>query len=71
MIKFTAIAALAAISLSAPAFAAGDVAAGEKIFGKCKTCHAIIGDDRVMVAAANVLIGVQEHARRNREAQAG
>ena len=45
MIKYAAIAALAAISLSAPAFAAGDVVAGEKIAGKCKACHAIIGDD--------------------------
>ena len=49
MIKFTAIAALAAISLSAPAFAAGDVAAGEKIFGKCKTCHYITGDDGTVI----------------------
>ena len=45
MMKFTLIATLAAISLSAPAFAAGDIVAGEKIFGKCKTCHSIIGDD--------------------------
>ncbi len=45
MMKFTAIAALAAISLSAPAFAAGDIVAGEKTFGKCKTCHMITGDD--------------------------
>ena len=49
MIKFTAIAALAAISLSAPAFAAGDVVAGEKIFGKCKTCHYITGDDGTVI----------------------
>jgi cytochrome c len=26
---------------SVPAFAAGDAAAGEKIFGKCAVCHAI------------------------------
>ncbi len=49
MIKFTAIAALAAFSLSAPAFAAGDVAAGEKIFGKCKSCHNITGDDGTVI----------------------
>ena len=57
MIKFTAIAALAAISLSAPAFAAGDVAAGEKIFGKCKTCHAIIGDDGVPLVKGGGKVG--------------
>lgn len=45
MMKLTMVAALAAISFSAPAFAAGDIVAGEKTFGKCKTCHAIIGDD--------------------------
>lgn len=45
MMKFTVIAALAAISLSAPAFAAGDIVAGEKIFGKCKTCHYITAPD--------------------------
>lgn len=44
MTKFTLIAAFAAIALSAPAFA-GDVAAGEKQFGKCKACHSIIGAD--------------------------
>ncbi len=49
MIKYAAIATLAAISLSAPAFAAGDVVAGEKIFGKCKACHAIIGDDGTVI----------------------
>lgn len=57
MMKFIAIAALAAISLSAPAFAAGDIAAGEKIFGKCKTCHAIIGDDGVPLVKGGGKIG--------------
>jgi cytochrome c len=27
---------------AAPALAAGDAAAGEKTFGKCKSCHAIV-----------------------------
>jgi cytochrome c len=49
MMKFTLIAALAAIGLSAPAFAEGDAAAGEKIFGKCKTCHSIVGDDGTVI----------------------
>jgi cytochrome c len=38
------IAALAAL-LAAPAFAEGDAAKGEKEFGKCKTCHAIVAPD--------------------------
>ena len=30
--------------LAAPAFAEGDVAAGEKAFKKCKACHSVIDD---------------------------
>ena len=37
--------ALAALSFSAPAFADGDVAAGEKEFGKCKSCHMVVAPD--------------------------
>ena len=37
------IAATLLIGLSAPAFAEGDAAAGEKVFNKCKACH-MIGD---------------------------
>lgn len=44
MIKFTAIAALATLSLAAPSFAQ-DAAKGEAEFKKCKACHSIIGDD--------------------------
>lgn len=44
MKKIFAIAALAAVSFSAPSFAQ-DVAKGEAEFKKCKSCHAIIGDD--------------------------
>jgi cytochrome c len=36
---------LAALSLAAPAFAAGDPAMGESEFKKCKSCHAIIAGD--------------------------
>lgn len=42
--KISLIATLAALALSAPAFA-GDVALGEKDFKKCKACHSIIKDD--------------------------
>lgn len=34
--------------LAAPAFA-GDVAVGEKEFGKCKSCHAIVGADGTVI----------------------
>ncbi|WP_444452064.1 c-type cytochrome [Rhodobacter capsulatus] len=37
-------ATVAALVLAAPAFA-GDPAAGEKEFNKCKTCHSIIAPD--------------------------
>ncbi|GFE49448.1 cytochrome c2 [Roseobacter cerasinus] len=42
-------AAIIALSVAAPAFAdghsAGDAAAGEKAFSKCKSCHMIVADD--------------------------
>ena len=34
-------AALAAASAGSPAFAEGDPARGEKVFGKCKACHTV------------------------------
>lgn len=40
----TALLAIAA-SLLAPAAMAGDPAAGEKVFTKCKVCHSITADD--------------------------
>ena len=41
--RFLSIAATLLIGLSAPAYAEGDAAAGEKVFNKCKACH-MIGD---------------------------
>lgn len=43
--KTSLIAALAALTLAAPALADGDAAKGEKEFGKCKACHAIVAAD--------------------------
>ena len=41
---------VAALTLAAPAFAEGDVEAGEKAFKKCKSCHMIAeNDDNVIV----------------------
>lgn len=41
ILPFTA----ALLALSAPAFAAGDAAKGEREFNKCKACHMIVADD--------------------------
>lgn len=35
---------LLALTLTTPAFASGDAASGEKVFRKCKACHAV-GED--------------------------
>ena len=40
---------LAALTLAAPAFAAGDAAKGEKEFNKCKACHSITAADGTAV----------------------
>ncbi|WP_457648790.1 c-type cytochrome [Profundibacter sp.] len=37
------------IALGAPAFAGGDVTAGQKVFNKCKSCHTISNGDEVIV----------------------
>jgi cytochrome c2 len=41
--KFAAVAALALAAFASPSLADGDVAAGEKVFKKCKACH-MVGD---------------------------
>ncbi|MDQ7069951.1 MAG: c-type cytochrome [Rhodobacterales bacterium] len=33
------------LALSAPAYAEGDIAKGEKLFKKCKACHMIVDDE--------------------------
>ena len=43
--KYPLIAAIAALSFVSPAFADGDVAKGEKEFGKCKSCHMVVAPD--------------------------
>lgn len=42
------LATLAAFALASPAFAEGDVANGEKLFKKCKSCHMIANGDEVL-----------------------
>jgi cytochrome c len=41
----TALIASLAMAFAAPALAEGDIANGEKEFGKCKSCHMIVADD--------------------------
>ena len=41
MIKRSLLVATLATAFAAPAFAEGDAAKGEKIFKKCKACHAV------------------------------
>lgn len=43
------LATLVALALTTPAFAEGDVAAGEKAFKKCKSCHMVVNGDDVIV----------------------
>lgn len=47
--KSLIVASFAILSISAPAFAEGDAAKGEKEFNKCKTCHSIIAADGTAV----------------------
>ncbi|EEW25489.1 c-type cytochrome [Rhodobacter ferrooxidans] len=47
--KISLYAAVAALALAAPAFAAGDVAKGEKEFKKCMTCHSITAADGTVI----------------------
>jgi cytochrome c len=42
-------AAVAFAALCGPALAAGDPAAGEKVFAKCRTCHSITAADGTVV----------------------
>lgn len=41
MEKMRLVTVAAALAFAAPAFAAGDPAAGEKVFAKCRACHQI------------------------------
>lgn len=43
--KFMVTASAALLALSAPAFAEGDAAKGEREFNKCKACHMVQADD--------------------------
>lgn len=48
-----AFAAVAAV----PAFAAGDVEAGKKVFNQCQTCHSVVDPDGNVLAGKNAKTG--------------
>lgn len=48
-----AFAAVAAV----PAFAAGDIEAGKKVFNQCQTCHAVVDPDGNVLAGKNAKTG--------------
>jgi cytochrome c len=48
--------ALAALT-GAPALAAGDAAAGEKVFAKCQTCHVVANEAGEVLAGKNAKTG--------------
>lgn len=48
MTRFRILAAMAAMAVTAPAFAEGNVEDGEKAFKKCKSCHMIANGDEVL-----------------------
>ncbi|TMV03373.1 cytochrome c family protein [Ruegeria sediminis] len=58
MIKRTLILTSLATALALPAFAEGDPEAGEKVFKKCKACHAVGEDAKNKVGPAlNGIVG--------------
>ena len=55
--KLTLTAFAMALVTAAPAFAAGDVAAGEKVFAKCATCHVVQNEAGETLAGKNAKTG--------------
>lgn len=53
--------ALAAVT-ALPAFAAGDVEAGKKVFNQCQTCHAVVDPDGNVLAGKNAKTGPNLYA---------
>ncbi len=55
--KRTATALAFAFVTGSPAFAAGDAAAGEKVFAKCQTCHVIANEAGEVLGGKNSKTG--------------
>jgi cytochrome c len=55
--KLTVTAMSFAMLISAPAFAAGDAALGEKVFAKCATCHVIANEAGEVLGGKNAKTG--------------
>ncbi len=56
LINITTLAAVAALSFTAPSFAEGDAAEGATVFKKCKACHSLeVGKKKIGPSLAGVL----------------
>ena len=68
--KITAITALAAMTLAAPAFAQamGDAEAGKKVFNQCQTCHIVADASGEVLAGRNSKTGPNLYAIAGRQA---
>jgi cytochrome c len=55
--KLTLTALALALATGAPAFAAGDAAAGEKVFNKCQTCHSMVNAAGETIAGKGAKVG--------------
>lgn len=55
--KSSILAAIAAATLAAPAFAAGDAAKGETTFKQCQTCHSVVDASGAVVAGKGAKTG--------------
>jgi len=54
---FAALCAATMISAAAPAFAAGDAAAGEKVFVQCKACHSPVAGKNMVGPSLFAVVG--------------
>ncbi len=48
------LAILATLAVATPVFAEGDIAAGEKVFKRCKACHTIANGDEIIFKGGKV-----------------
>jgi cytochrome c len=55
--KFTMILGVAGLALATPAFAEGDIEAGQKVFNQCQTCHVVANEAGEVLAGRNSKTG--------------
>jgi cytochrome c len=66
--KVAVVTTFAAIAFGSPAFAAGDAAAGEKLFNQCQTCHVVADEAGEVLAGRNAKTGPNLYAVIGRKA---